>query len=177
MKFEIVGKNVAITDAMRERIEKKLSFLDKYILINPEDVARVVCKVYPNSQKVEITIPTKVGILRSEVEDKDFYNALDLSIDKLEDQLRRQKTRLSRKHKDKLALAFIESDEDKLKEGDIPVKTKVIEVAKMDVEEAIMRMEMLGHDFFVYDDVDDDKISIVYRRKDNNYGLIEVEKQ
>ena len=107
MRFEIVGKNVTVTQAMREQIEKKLSALEKYLLIDPNTMVRVVARVYPNSQKVEITVPTKVGILRTEVVNDDFYAAVDLAIDKLEDQIRRQKTRLSRRHREHLADAFI----------------------------------------------------------------------
>ena len=73
MRFEIIGKNVSVTPAMREQIEKKLSTLDKYLLIDPNTIARVVARVYPKGQKVEVTIPTKVGILRTEVVDDDFY--------------------------------------------------------------------------------------------------------
>ncbi|MDD7227664.1 MAG: ribosome-associated translation inhibitor RaiA, partial [Firmicutes bacterium] len=123
MRFEIVGKNISVTEGMRTKIEEKLSFLDKYILIDPNVIARVVCRVYPNTQKIEVTIPTKVGILRAEVEHEDFYAAIDLAIDKLEDQIRRQKTRLSRRHKDSLAESFIEKDEKVLEEEDIAVKT------------------------------------------------------
>lgn len=175
MRFEIVGKNIDVTEAMKAKIEKKLSFLEKYLLIDSDTIARVVCRVYPNTQKVEITIPTKVGQLRAEVEHDDFYAALDLAIDKLEDQVRRQKTRLSRRHKDKLAKAFIEEDVTVLKIEDVPVKTKTINPEEMDVEEAIMRMEMLGHSFFIYNDVDSESIAVVYRRNDGRYGLIETE--
>ena len=161
---------------MRTKIEEKLSFLDKYILIDPNVIARVVCRVYPNTQKIEVTIPTKVGILRAEVEHEDFYAAIDLAIDKLEDQIRRQKTRLSRRHKDSLAESFIEKDEKVLEEEDIAVKTKTITPEKMDLEEAIMRMEMLGHSFFIYVDNENDEIAVVYRRNDGKYGLIETER-
>ena len=123
-----------------------------------------------------MTIPTKVGILRAEVEHEDFYAAIDLAIDKLEDQIRRQKTRLSRRHKDSLAESFIEKDEKVLEEEDIAVKTKTITPEKMDLEEAIMRMEMLGHSFFIYVDNEDDEIAVVYRRNDGKYGLIETER-
>ncbi|MCI7221589.1 MAG: ribosome-associated translation inhibitor RaiA [Firmicutes bacterium] len=176
MRFEIVGKNISVTEGMRTKIEEKLSFLDKYILIDPNVIARVVCRVYPNTQKIEVTIPTKVGILRAEVEHEDFYAAIDLAIDKLEDQIRRQKTRLSRRHKDSLAESFIEKDEKVLEEEDIAVKTKTITPEKMDLEEAIMRMEMLGHSFFIYVDNEDDEIAVVYRRNDGKYGLIETER-
>ena len=176
MRFEIVGKNISVTEGMRTKIEEKLGFLDKYILIDPNVIARVVCRVYPNTQKIEVTIPTKVGILRAEVEHEDFYAAIDLAIDKLEDQIRRQKTRLSRRHKDSLAESFIEKDETVLEEEDIAVKTKTITPEKMDLEEAIMRMEMLGHSFFIYVDNEDDEIAVVYRRNDGKYGLIETER-
>ena len=176
MRFEIVVKNISVTEGMRTKIEEKLGFLDKYILIDPNVIARVVCRVYPNTQKIEVTIPTKVGILRAEVEHEDLYAAIDLEIDKLEDQIRRQKTRLSRRHKDSLAESFIEKDEKVLEEEDIAVKTKTITPEKMDLEEAIMRMEMLGHSFFIYVDNEDDEIAVVYRRNDGKYGLIETER-
>ena len=176
MRFEIVGKNISVTEGMRTKIEEKLGFLDKYILIDPNVIARVVCRVYPNTQKIEVTIPTKVGILRAEVEHEDFYAAIDLAIDKLEDQIRRQKTRLSRRHKDSVAESFIEKDEKVLEEEDIAVKTKIITPEKMDLEEAIMRMEMLGHSFFIYVDNENDEIAVVYRRNDGKYGLIETER-
>ena len=97
MRFEIVGKNIDVTPAMRAKIEEKLSALDKYLLIDENTIARVLARVYPNSQKVEVTIPSRVGILRAEVVNDDFYAAVDLAIDKLEDQIRRQKTRLNKK--------------------------------------------------------------------------------
>ncbi len=174
MRLEIVGKNVTVTEGMKEKAEKKLSFLNKYLLIDEDTIARVVCKVYPNVQKVEITIPTRIGQVRAEVEHEDFYAALDLAIDKLEDQIRRQKTRLSRKHKDKLATAFIEEDVEQINKDDVLVKTKSINPETMDVEEAIMRMEMLGHSFFVYNDNETEGIAVVYRRNDGQYGLIET---
>ena len=171
MKFEIIGKNVSITEAMRQKIEKKLSFLDKYLLIDPETRARVVVRTYPLTQKIEVTIPTKVGILRTEVEHEDLYAA----IDKLEDQVRRQKTRLSRRHREKLALSFIEQDNVKLDQGDIAVRTKTVKAQRMDLEEAILRMEMLGHSFFIYTDEETDSIAVVYKRNSGGYGLLETE--
>ena len=164
MKFEIVGKNVSITEAMRQKIERKLSFLDKYLLIDPETRARVVVRTYPLTQKIEVTIPTKVGILRTEVEHEDLYAAIDLAIDKLEDQVRRQKTRLSRRHREKLALSFVEQD-----------NVKLDKAQRMDLEEAIMRMEMLGHSFFIYTDEETDSIAVVYKRNSGGYGLLETE--
>jgi len=174
MKFEIYGEKVNISEGMREKIENKLSILSKYLLIDPETTARVVCKTYPNDLKVEITIPTKIGLLRSEVVNEDFYAAVDLSIDKLEDQIRRQKTRLSRRHKDGLAEGFAnEAAEAELNEE--PVRTKNITADEMSLDEAIMQMEMLSHSFFIYRDNESDKIAVVYKRLDGDYGLIEVD--
>ena len=175
MRFEIVGKNVEVTESMREKIEKKLSTLGKYVLIDPDAVVRVVARVYPKTQKVEVTIPTKIGILRTEVEHDDFYAAVDLAIDKLEDQIRKQKTRLSKKHREHLAKAFIEEAELEEAEQDIPVKTKSITVDELSLDDAIMQMELIGHNFFIYRDEETDQIAVVYRRNNGGYGLIEVE--
>ncbi|MBQ6221495.1 MAG: ribosome-associated translation inhibitor RaiA [Solobacterium sp.] len=173
MLFEIIGKNITVTSNMREQIEKKLSGLTKYLIIDDNTIARVVTRVYPNSQKIEVTIPTKVGLLRSEVTHEDFYAAIDLAVDKLEDQIRRQKTRLNRRHKDSLAETFIEEIE--AEEQDIPVKTKSITASKMDLDEAIMQMELLGHSFFIFTDDETDKISVTYKRHGGGYGLIEID--
>lgn len=175
MRFEIVGKNVTVTPAMREQIEKKLSSLSKYLLIDPDTVVRVVARVYPNSQKVEVTIPTKVGILRAEVVNDDFYAAVDLAIDKLEDQIRRQKTRLSKRHKEHLSEAFIQAESVDEEENDIPVRTKSVTANEMALDEAIMQMELSGHNFYIYKDEESQKVAVVYRRNSGGYGLIEVD--
>ena len=174
MRFDIYGENITITDAMRHKIETKLSFLKKYFMIDGNTMVRVVAKVYPNGQKVEITIPTKVGILRAEVIHQDFYAAIDLAIDKLEDQIRRQKTRLSRRHKDSFAKSFANQTED-LMDNDMLVRTKRIYADEMTLDEAIANMEMLSHNFFIYKDIDVGKIAVVYKRFDDSYGLIEVD--
>lgn len=175
MKVQVYGKNISITQGMQEKVENKLKFLDKYFIIDENLTANVVVKVHTNDVKVEITIPTKLAVLRAEVTHADFYAAVDLAIDKLEDQIRHQKTRLEKKHKDKLALSFIAeaNEEDK----DIFVKTKSISITEMDLEEAIMRMEMLGHDFFIYKDDETHEINVVYARHDGGYGCIEVESE
>ena len=171
MKFVIYGENVTITEEMRARIEEKLSFLNKYLNVDENTTARVTVKIYGTSLKVEVTIPTKVALLRSEVVHDDFYTAVDIAIDKLEDQVRKQKGRLSRRHKDSLAETFIvEEDPDQ----DVAVRTKTVYAEEMVLDEAIMRMEMLDHSFFIYRDVDEDKLSVVYRRNDGQYGLIEI---
>lgn len=176
MKITLRGKNIEITEAIEEKVSEKLSKLDKYFIVSENVEAKVLVRTYPYGQKIEVTIPTEYVLLRAEVVDQDLYNAIDLVIDKLEGQIRKYKTRLNRKSKDnKLAfnLASIEPLEEE--EEDILVKTKTITPKPMDMEEAIMQMELIGHSFFVYRDTETDAISIVYRRNDGNYGLIETE--
>ena len=176
MKITLRGKNIEITEAIEEKVGEKLSKLDKYFIVSENVEAKVLVRTYPYGQKIEVTIPTEYVLLRAEVVDQDLYNAIDLVIDKLEGQIRKYKTRLNRKSKDnKLAfnLASIEPLEDE--EEDVLVKTKIITPKPMDMEEAIMQMELIGHSFFVYRDTETDAISIVYRRNDGNYGLIETE--
>lgn len=175
MKLHIHGKNVTITEAMLQTTQKKLSFLEKYFLIDEDTPANVSVKVYPNSLKVEMTILSKVAILRAEVSHEDYYAAVDLAIDKLEDQIRRQKTRLSRKHREKLSKAFLEQI-DKAEEVKTigVVKTKTISAEVMSLDDAIMRMEMLGHSFFIYTDEEEHQMAVVYKRLDGGYGLLET---
>lgn len=176
MKIILRGKNIEITEAIEEKVSEKLSKLDKYFIVSENVEAKVLVRTYPYGQKIEVTIPTEYVLLRAEVVDQDLYNAIDLVIDKLEGQIRKYKTRLNRKSKDnKLAfnLASIEPLEDE--EEDVLVKTKTITPKPMDMEEAIMQMELIGHSFFVYRDTETDAISIVYRRNDGDYGLIETE--
>lgn len=176
MKITLRGKNIEITEAIEEKVGEKLSKLDKYFIVSENVEAKVLVRTYPYGQKIEVTIPTEYVLLRAEVVDQDLYNAIDLVIDKLEGQIRKYKTRLNRKSKEnKLAfnLASIEPLDDE--EEDVLVKTKTITPKPMDMEEAIMQMELIGHSFFVYRDTETDAISIVYRRNDGNYGLIETE--
>lgn len=175
MKVNIVGKNVKVTPAIAEKVNKKLDHLTKYFLIDDNVTAKVLIRTYPIGQKIEVTIPTKYAILRAEVVDDDLYAAIDLAIDKLEDQIRRQKTRLQRKNRLSLAEAFLDEEESSEDDIDEVVKTKSIEPQEMSLDEAIMKMELLGHDFFIYTDDETEKIAVVYKRKDGDYGLIETE--
>ena len=172
MKIKVHGKDLTVSQDMVERIAYKLSFLDKYILIDDETTAQVIVKKHGNNIKLEVTVPTKVGYLRSEAIDKDIRNAIDDSIDKLEDQLRRQKTRMSRRHKEKLAKNFISEDVEE--EKTVPVRVKRVPVEEMDVEEAIMQMELLDHSFFIFKDYSSGVISVVYKREEGGYGVIEA---
>ena len=177
MEINIHGDKIKITSAMKKYIEEKLGRLEKY-LENSENVrANVIAKVNGHEQTMEITIPLKSFILRSEETQEDFYAAVDKTIDKLERQIRKNKTKLmSRQAKPSYDFNFemIEIEKEEKEENKI-VKRKSIEVKPMDEEEAILQMELLGHQFYMYKDVDTNKPAVVYKRKDGNYGVIESE--
>lgn len=178
MKISIRGKNLIVTDAIQQKVEKQLSKLDKYFIVNNDVEAKVLVRTYPYGQKIEVTIPTEYVVLRAEVVNEDLYNAVDDVVEKLEGQIRKYKTKLNRKSKDnKLAFnaATIDALDDYDGEDDQIVKVKTITPRPMDLEEAVMQMELLDHSFFVYRDVETNQVSIVYRRKDGDYGLIETE--
>ena len=175
MKISVRGKNIEITEAIESKISDKLSKLDKYFIVSDNVEAKVLCRVYPYGQKLEVTIPTEYVLLRAEVVDSDLSTAMDLVVDKLEGQIRKYKTRLSRKSKDNKLAFNLSSIEDVETDDDVLVKVKSITPKPMDMEEAIMQMELIGHSFFVYRDAESDSISIVYRRNDGDYGLIETD--
>ena len=175
MKISVRGKNIEITEAIEAKISEKLSKLDKYFIVSDNVEAKVLCRVYPYGQKLEVTIPTEYVLLRAEVVDDDLYNAMDLVVDKLEGQIRKYKTRLSRKSKDNKLAFNLSSIEDVESEEDVLVKVKSITPKPMDMEEAIMQMELIGHSFFVYRDVETNEISVVYKRHNGGYGLIETQ--
>ena len=175
MKYNIRGDKMVITEAIKDYTETKLGKLEKYF--KDDDItANVLTRVRGNSQIVEVTIPTDKFILRSEEENDDLYAAIDLVTDKLERQIRKNKTRLNRNIKDSVKefnFDFDIKDEEESKEK--IVKRKNIEMKPMDEEEAILEMELLGHSFFVYKDMDTNNICVLYKRKDGDYGLIETE--
>ena len=177
MKIIVRGKNVKITEAIEAKIAAKLSKLDKYFIVSDSVEAKVLVRTYPYGQKIEVTIPTEYVLLRAEVVEDDLYKAIDLVIDKLEGQIRKYKTRLSRKSRDnKLALNLASVEPLEEEEEDVLVKVKSITPKPMDMEEAIMQMELIGHSFFVYRDTESNAIHVIYRRDDGDYGLIETEK-
>ena len=179
MLIYIHGKNVDITDAMHAKVEEKLQFLDKYFDVDDSFRTNVVVNVYPQGIKVEITITSKIGTLRAEVQHEDFYAAVDKAVDKLEDQIRRHKTRISRKNRVGLSQAFLDIIEKEEAENDEEpelVRTKAVFAEKMNLNDAIVDMEMLGHTFFIYTDDETNEVAVVYKRLDGDYGLMEVEK-
>ena len=172
MKYLIRGDKYENTDSIKEYIEAKLSRLDKYIKNSDDIEAVVLTKKEGRRYKIEVTIPTKDFTLRNEVVDDDLYAAIDLVIDKLEIQVRKNKEKLKKKKK---VIEDFEIDiEDNFMEEEVIVKRKSIELKPIDEEEAILQMELLGHNFFVYKDIDTDKICVLYKRKNGNYGIIET---
>lgn len=175
MEFIIRGDKLKITDAMNDYIKEKLGKLDKY-LKNSDDVrVNVIVKVKNHEQRVEITIPLKTCILRSEETKDDFYAAVDKTVDKLERQIRKNKTRIMSKHV-KTTADFDMSEVASEKEEERKVlKRKVVEVKPMNEDEAILQMELLDHQFYMYKDSETNKVAVVYKRTDGNYGIIESE--
>ena len=177
MKYNIRGDKLEVTDAIGNYVESKLSRLEKYF--KEDDIlANVLLRVRGNSQIIEVTIPTDKFILRSEEEDKDLYAAIDLVTDKLERQIRKNKTRLNKQNFDNKFKEFNFDyevlDDEESSADEVIVKRKKLEMKPMDEEEAILEMNLLGHEFFVYKDMHTDNINVLYKRKDGNYGLIET---
>ena len=175
MEIIIRGDKVKVTQAINDYITEKLKKLDKYIDGVDNVRATVVIKIKNHTQKVEVTIPLKKFILRAEEEQEDVYAAMDVVIDKIERQIRKNKTKLlSKKVKDTkdIVVDFVEDFEEK--ENKI-VKRKKIEVKPMSEEEAIIQMELLGHNFYLFKDAITSKPTLVYKRNDNDYGIIETE--
>lgn len=176
MEIIIHGDKIRITKAMNDYINEKLDKLNKYLENSDNVRANVIVKVKNNQQTVEITIPLKKFILRSEETKDDFYAAVDKTIDVLERQIRKQKTRImSKQMKSSFEFNFAEIAEPEEKENSKILKRKSIEVKPMSEEEAILQMELLGHQFYMYKDADTNKPAVVYKRKDGNYGVLESE--
>lgn len=170
MQYIIRGNN---TDSIKEYIESKLDKLNKYI--NTDDLtATVVTKKEGRTQKIEVTIPTSSFTLRNECVDEDLYAAIDTVVDKLERQIRKNKDKINKKNNKKVIQDFEYLLEDEFQEEEKIVKRKKVELKPIDEEEAIIEMEMLGHSFFVYKDVDTNEICVIYKRKNGNYGIIET---
>ena len=173
MEILIRGTKLEITDSMKDYVKEKLSKLDKY-LVDQKAKANVLVKVHNYLQKVEVTIPLKTLILRAEEEQQDFYAAVDLVINKLERQIRKNKAKLQKRDKAKTK-EFNIDDIIPIEEDEKIVKHKKIDVKPMSSEEAILQMDLLGHDFYVYKDSESNNVCVLYKRKDGGYGVIEGE--
>ncbi|MDY6011957.1 ribosome hibernation-promoting factor, HPF/YfiA family [Clostridium sp.] len=173
MKVTLITKNIELTPALKDMVEKKVSKLDKYFEGNVE--AKATLTVQKNRHKVEVVIPFNGVLLRAEEITDDMYKSIDRVEEKLERQIRKQKTKLSKRINNQLKFSEIATDNfDEDYEGEL-VKTKKFAVKPMNVDEAILQMELIGHNFFVYKDADTNNVSVLYKRKDGNYGLLEPE--
>jgi len=176
MKYNIRGDKMVVTDSIKEYVESKLDKLNKYFT-EDDLTANVLTKIRGNKQIVEVTIPTDKFILRSEEANDDLYAAIDLVSDKLERQIRKNKTKLKKQNKVNNKYEYFNFDFEIEKEEDNNnkiVKRKSVDTKPMDEEEAILEMELLGHNFFVYKDMHTNEVCVIYKRNDGNYGIIET---
>ncbi len=174
MKINIIGRQLNVYDDTKAMIEEKLSKLDKYF--GEEGSATVTLTHKRNLSTLEITIKASNTLFRSEVDADTFRDALDKSIDNIERQIRKNKTKLRKKLREGIisdaAIAESSVVGEEVEEKDIIIRTKKFEYTPMSPEEAIMQMNLIGHTFFVFNDAATEKTCVVYKRKDGNYGLI-----
>ncbi len=176
MRITITGRNIDLTEGIKEAVEDKLSKLEKYF--KPDTDVYVTLSVEKERQKIEVTIPTKGHVIRSEQVSNDMYVSIDLVEEVIERQLKKYRTRITSK---KLAAAesfkqeFIEADIEEDDEDVKIVRTKRFGMKPMYPEDACIQMELTGHDFFVFRNAETDEVNVVYKRKGNTYGLIEPE--
>ncbi|MBU5454362.1 ribosome hibernation-promoting factor, HPF/YfiA family [Caproiciproducens sp. MSJ-32] len=176
MKVSVIAKNTTATPALKEMMEKKLSKIKKYFNFDVE--AKVKFSVQKDKQRVEVTIPFNGIILRAEEETEDMYKSIDLVVNKLERRIRKQRTKLSKRSHESLRFPTYEDyneKDDVVETNGKVVKTKKFVIKPMTIDEAVLQMELLGHNFFVYEDADANKVSVVYKRNDGDYGLLEPE--
>lgn len=172
MNINIRGDKIEVTDSIKNYVKEKLVRLNKYFDEPSKIDAHILIRVKNGEEIIEVTIPTQKYTLRAEESNADLYAAIDLVVDVLERQIRKNKTKLNKhRNEDIIGFAFVQESEELEEESSI-VKRKNIETKPMDEEEAILQMELLGHDFFVFKNIDEECISVLYKRKDGNYGII-----
>lgn len=172
MRVNITGKNYTPSEKLKETIEKKFQKLDKYF--SDEVAGNVMAIKEKDGYKVEATIKAKGTIFRAEMKAEDPYDAVDRVIEKLSSQMSKFKTKLQKKHKGHKEFAFEELPAYEEEETIEVVKTKKFELTPMTVEEAIMQMELLEHNFYVFLNMETDSVNVVYRRNDEKYGVLET---
>ncbi|MNZ87864.1 putative sigma-54 modulation protein [compost metagenome] len=179
MNYNIRGQRFQVTDALRDYVEKKLSRLDKYFESPVASEINVTLSVTKGQHTVEVTIPLVGVMLRAEEKSEDMYASIDLVVDKLERQIRKHKTKVNRKFRQASGAKALFREEGSAvsvleEEDDLElVRTKRFTLKPMDVEEAILQMNMVGHNFFVFANADNKEVNVVYKRSDGKYGLIE----
>lgn len=176
MTFIIIGKNIDVTPGLKEAVESKLGKLERYF--TPDTEIHVTLSVQKERQKIEVTIPVKGDIIRSEQVSSDMYVSIDLVEEVIERQLRKYKNKLIARHQEggNFKQEFFENEDSTLDDDEIRiVRTKRFGIKPMYPEDACVQMELLGHDFFVFCNAETDEVNVVYRRKNGTYGLIEPE--
>ncbi|MBF0818784.1 ribosome hibernation-promoting factor, HPF/YfiA family [Streptococcus acidominimus] len=177
IKFSIRGENIEVTEALRGYVEEKVAKIEKYFHADQELNAKVNLKVYRDKRsKVEVTIPLGSITLRAEDISQDMYGSIDLVVDKIERQIRRNKTKIEKKNRQKVSTSQLFTEElvEQVEEDVKVVRTKQVDLKPMDLEEAILQLELLGHDFFIYTDAKDSTTNVIYKREDGGLGLLEV---
>lgn len=178
MKINIRGQKLEITNAIQNHIEKKLEKLEKYFSKPEEVIINVLVSVKGIDQSIEVTIPRGKITLRAEEKRSDLYAAVDYVIDKIESQIRKNKTKLKKGTgiNELPEFNFDYETTENIEETEFGnvVKRKKIELKPMNEEEAILQMELLNHDFFLFKNEDQDCFSVIYRRKDGQYGIIDT---
>ena len=174
MRITITGRNIELTDGLKGAVEDKLGKLEKYF--NPDTDIFVTLSVEKERQKIEVTIPVKGNIIRSEQVSNDMYVSIDLVEEVIERQLKKYKKKIISKQQNATSFKkeFIEKETDADDEIRI-IRTKKFDRIPMYPEDACVQMELLGHDFFVFCNAETDEVNVVYKRKGNTYGLMEPE--
>lgn len=176
MRITISGRNIELTDGLKAAVEEKISKLEKYF--TPETEVYVTLSVEKERQKIEVTIPVKGNIIRSEQVSNDMYVSIDLVEEIIERQLKKYKNKIIAKQQNTSSFRkeFVEKEIDSDDEIRI-IRSKKFDLKPMYPEDACVQMELLGHDFFVFVNAETDSVNVVYKRKGNTYGLIEPEVQ
>jgi len=174
MKFVIVGRNIDVTPGLRSAVEDKIGKLEKYF--NPDTEVHVTLSVEKERQKIEVTIPVKGSIIRSEQVSNDMYVSIDLVEEIIERQLKKYKNKIVDKHQGATSFSKLYVENDYMDDEEIQiVRTKKFDIKPMYPEDACIQMELLGHGFFVFNNAETGQVNVVYKRKGDTYGLIEPE--
>lgn len=175
MRFIITGRNIDVTEGLKAAVEEKLGKLDRFFA--PETEVNITLSVEKERQKIEVTIPVKGNIIRSEQVSSDMYVSIDLVEEIIERQLKKYKNKIVDKQQNAMAFAkeFVEKDYEDEDEDVKIIRTKRFGIKPMDPEEACVQMELLGHNFYVFFNAETGEVNVVYKRKGNTYGLIEPE--
>ena len=175
MKINITGKNIEMTEGLKAAVEEKIGKLDKYFA--PDTIAKVTLSVEKERQKIEVTIPVKGNIIRSEQVSDDMYVSIDMVVEIIERQVTRYKKRIVDQEQDAAFFQnqFLEEEDDSDADDISIIRSKRFAVKPMYPEDACVQMELLGHNFYVFRNAETDEVNVVYKRKGNTYGLIEPE--